>query len=341
MTGSDCEACGAAALTGAEHPAPMDSDATLDGEVDHSFFDSDCERERARRRSHDGDLGPRSPSPPGEGAVAGPLNPDSSAGPRRQASAASSPGNSVSRSSLSSSGEFARFRTRSPSYPSSSSSSSGHDEAGDRTGRSPSPGTVPASRWLHRAGETDPVSNSDSDVGSSASGRASSSSTEKRPSPFPTSQWRTRPSAKTRKGRSHDLCRTKKRLEDTEGTVTDVTPLSSPECSPIHSTDRCEEPKPKPCRKKNNKKQENVSQAIYSSLDPLSFDKEKGEGVQKTRRQKKTRQIKPCNPNSTANSLESKRPDQRRGQKVLNDATDLNQLLKGKSFFHFVRCKLQ
>ncbi|XP_051876359.1 cilia- and flagella-associated protein 97 [Pristis pectinata] len=308
----------------------MDSDATLDGEVDHSFFDSDCERERARRRSRDGDPGQRSPSPPAEGAVARPLNQESSAGPRRLASAASSPATSVSRSSSSSSssGEFARFRTRSPS---DSSSSSGHDEAGDRTGPDRSPRTVPASRWLHRAGEaaqSDPASSSDSDVGSSVSGRASSSSTEKRPSSFSTAQWKTRPSAKTRKGRSHDLCRTKKRLEDTEGTVTDVTPLSSPECSPIHSMERCEEPKPKPCRKKNNKKQENVSQAIYSSLDPLSFDKEKGEGVQKTRRQKKPREAKPCNPNSTANSVESKRPDQRRGQKVLNDATDLNQLLK-------------
>ncbi|XP_072904245.1 cilia- and flagella-associated protein 97 [Hemitrygon akajei] len=296
----------------------MDSDAALDGEVDHSFFDSDCEGEgeRGGRQSRDGDEGQRSPSGAGEGTVTRPFNVDSSASAASPSASSSATSVSRSSSSASSRGEFTRFRTKSPNYPSDSRSSSS-----DRD-RSTSPRTVPASRWLRRGSEdalSDPASNCDSDIGISVSGRASPSLPEKRPSSFPTSQWRNRPSTKTRKGRSQELCRTRKQPEDTEGTVTDVTPLSSPGCSPIHSNDQRVEPK-----HKTNKKQENVGQAIYISLDPLNFD----EGMQNARRQKHPREAKPCKPSSTASSLESKRSNQRRGQKIPNDATDLNQLLK-------------
>lgn len=112
--------------------------------------------------------------------------------------------------------------------------------------------------------------------------------------------------------------------------MTDVTPLSSPARSPVRPADhQSEEPKPKPRRKRSSKKQENVSQAIYNSLDRMSVDKEKGEGVhRRARKQKKPRETKSCNLNSKTSSMEYKRPDQRIGQKILNDATDLNQLLR-------------
>ncbi|XP_062905463.1 cilia- and flagella-associated protein 97 isoform X1 [Mobula hypostoma] len=314
----------------------MDSDAALDGEVDHSFFDSDYEGvgERGGRQSRVGDQGQRSPSGAGEGMVIRAFNVDSSASAASPSASSSATPVSRSSSSASSRGEFARFRTKSPNYPSDSrrsSSSSSHD--GDRSdrSRSTSPRTLPASRWLHRGSEaalSDPASNCDSDIGISVSCCASPSSSEKRPSSFPTSQWRTRHSTKTRKGRSQELCWTRKQPEDTEGTVTDVTPLSSPGCSPIHSNDQHVEPKHTTNRKKHNKKQENVTQAIYISLDPLNFDKEKDEGIQNARRQKNAREAKPCKPSSTASSLESKKSNQRCGQKVPNDATDLNHLLK-------------
>ncbi|XP_069795866.1 cilia- and flagella-associated protein 97 isoform X2 [Narcine bancroftii] len=295
----------------------MDSDATLDGEVDHSFFDSDSEGHPLRRQNGDSDRMPGTGSPPSIAAEEAVARQFSLASPTRRASASSSsasyPDASVFRSS--SNREFTHFREKSPRFPSDSSSvssSSGSDEPGDRN----SPRRKVQSR-VSQAARSDPASNSDSDVGCAISS-----------SSFPTSQRRARPSAKTRKGRSQDLYLTKMRLEDTEGTVTDVTPLSSPESRPVHSTGACQESKPKSCRKKYSKKQENLSQAIYCGLDALTFDNEKGEGVQKTRRQKKPREATPCNLNSKPGSLESKRLDQRSGQKVLNNATDLNQLLK-------------
>ncbi|XP_055487995.1 cilia- and flagella-associated protein 97 isoform X1 [Leucoraja erinacea] len=325
----------------------MDSDATLDGEVDHSFFDSDGERP------------PRAPGP-GQG-------PEKDAEYSRTVSSTACSSSSASRSScssLSSGRELVHYRTKSPGYASDSSSksrssrsrsssSSGRDEAGDRAGRSrsrsPSPRAAPVIRWLHsRTGQTraeQPLSNPDSD--SSASARSSSD------------KWqRTRLSAKTRTGRSHDLCRPKKRLpeaavavalaagarkrhEDEQSTVTDVTPLSSPARSPVRPADhQSEEPKPKPRRKRSSKKQENVSQAIYNSLDRMSVDKEKGEGVhRRARKQKKPRETKSCNLNSKTSSMEYKRPDQRIGQKILNDATDLNQLLR--AMMHLERKELR
>ncbi|XP_078253219.1 cilia- and flagella-associated protein 97 isoform X2 [Rhinoraja longicauda] len=307
----------------------MDSDATLDGEVDHSFFDSDAERlPRALGQGQEQD------QEPGQD--------------EEYSRAVSSSRSPTPTSSLSSgrAGGLPRYRTRSPDYGSdssksrsSNSNSSSRDEAGDRgsRSRSPSPRTVPVTRWLHsRAGQPrdDPLSDSDT---SSSSGR----------------RLRARPSAKTRTGRSHHLCRPKKRLpesaastatgtrrlpEDEESTeVTDVTPLSSPvqpvgcqrpRSRPSLRSRLSPRPNPRPRRGKSSKKQENVSQAVYNSLDRLSVGREKGQGVQKARKLKKPREGKSCILNCKPNSLEYKRPEQRLGQKILNDASDLNQLLR-------------
>ncbi|XP_067838697.1 cilia- and flagella-associated protein 97 isoform X2 [Heptranchias perlo] len=348
----------------------MDSDTNLDGEVDHSFFDSDGEQEG--RRSPGTARGREAPpsssvngSYPGSGGgeeprrlkhkgersqgAAGKYSEDilEDRGRPGSSSSSSSPPTSLSSSSAASvspsssssgkgaglSGEPRMTITRSPNSSGDQAGSS--DDGNGKTGARPQsdPGSqrrVPGKQWSHsrsnEAAHSDPASNSDSDMISSTSDCPSSSPSGKRSSAFPKSQRRPKSCSKSRKGQLKGFCQGKNEGEASEGTVTDVTPLSSPDISPIHSVNRCKESKGD--RKKSSNKQENISQAVYSSLDTLSFDGEKGQGVEKPWRQRQQREARSCNVSSKEDSLEPKGLEQRHSQKILNDATDLNQLLK-------------
>ncbi|XP_048383749.1 cilia- and flagella-associated protein 97 [Stegostoma tigrinum] len=179
----------------------------------------------------------------------------------------------------------------------------------------------------------------DPDVGDSKSAGSSSSSSEEQSQCVSASLRKSKPSSKTRKGHLKDSCQGKNQDEDAEGTVTDVTALSSPDSSPVHTVRRCKQSKPKSRRKKSSIKQENISQEVYSSLDAISFDRETDQGRQKFRKQRQQKEAKNSNPSSKSDSLELKKFDQRHGQKILNDATDLNQLLK--AMMHLERSELR
>ncbi|XP_072371983.1 cilia- and flagella-associated protein 97 isoform X1 [Scyliorhinus torazame] len=361
----------------------MDSDTNLDEEVDHSFFDSDCEGQPAGgvKRSSPGPAGSGKPgSAPGEGRVgrsrrgsgaagtdpedaagepAGPRSSASSApastspsplaspSPSSPASHSPSPPVSVSPSppaspstSSSSSGKGANFPEE-PLLKTTGSANSSADEAGndeERKGdigvRPSSQRTVPGSHLSsNEAADSDP----DLDVDGSKLDCFSSSSSEKQSLCVPTSHRKPKSSSKSRKGQFNDSRQTKNQGEDAEGTVTDVIALSSPDSSPISTVRRCKQSKAKCRRKKCHNKQENISQEIYSSLDTLSFDRERGQGREKSRRQ---REAKSSNLSSKSDSLEPKRFwSPRHSQKILNDATDLNQLLK--AMMHLERRELR
>ncbi|XP_027783034.2 cilia- and flagella-associated protein 97 [Marmota flaviventris] len=103
--------------------------------------------------------------------------------------------------------------------------------------------------------------------------------------------------------------------EESEDTVTDVTPLSTPDISPIQSFELGASND----QKIKVKRQENVSQEVYEDVEVLKNDSKH----LKTARKGKEK----CGPNLTPNSPDSDL-DHRYKQKVLHDTMDLNHLLK-------------
>eukprot|EP00061_Rhincodon_typus_P006401 g27011.t1 len=79
---------------------------------------------------------------------------------------------------------------------------------------------------------------SDPDVGDSKSAGSSSSSSGEQSLCVSATLRKSKPSSKTRKGHLKDSCQGKNQDEDAEGTVTDVTALSSPDSSPVHTVRR-------------------------------------------------------------------------------------------------------
>ncbi|XP_078418414.1 cilia- and flagella-associated protein 97 isoform X1 [Cetorhinus maximus] len=371
----------------------MDSDANLEEEVDHSFFDSDCEGDavggikrssprprprtrparsgkpgsaagegrtsRSRRGQGAAETGPEvaaedrarpgssassapastsaSPSPPASPSPSSPAS--NSPSPSVPASASPSPPASPS-SSSSSSGKGTSFpeepQLKTTGSPNSSADEAGSSEEGqgDIEARPSSQRSVPGNHSRSdEAADSDP----DLDIVGSKLDCSSSSSSGKQSLCAPASQRKPKSSSKSRKGHIKDSRQGKNQDDDAEGTVTDVTALSSPDSSPIHTVRRCKQSKVKSRRKKSHNKQENISQEIYSSLDSLSFDRERGQGRERSRRQ---REAKSSNLSSKSDSLEPKRFwSPRHSQKILNDATDLNQLLK--AMMHLERRELR
>ncbi|XP_067885503.1 cilia- and flagella-associated protein 97 isoform X2 [Heterodontus francisci] len=376
----------------------MDSDMNLGEEVDHSFFDSDCEGEQVgscspgpQARSPSSGNGPHRGSVaekgrvsrsqrgecgqgaaetyhentledrerPGSSTSSAPPStsvspsPPASPSPSSPASNSPSPPTSVSPSPPASSSPLSSSSEKGISFPeeplqkTTSCPNSSADEAGSSdegkgeigAGLQSGPNSqrsVPGKQCSHSRSNEAAHSDPDLDIDGSKLECSSSSSSGKQPLCIPTSQQRAKSSSKSRKGHIKDSCQGKNEDEDAEGTVTDVTPLSSPDSSPVHTVYRCKQPKVKSRRKKSSNKQENISQEIYSSLDTLSFDGEKGQGAQKLWRQ---REAKSSKVSSKSGSLETKRFDQRHSQKILNDATDLNQLLK--AMMHLERRELR
>ncbi|XP_043561788.1 cilia- and flagella-associated protein 97 [Chiloscyllium plagiosum] len=186
---------------------------------------------------------------------------------------------------------------------------------------------------------TSEAADSDPDEGDSKSACSSSSSSGEQSVCLSASLRKSKLSSKTRKGHLKDSYQGKSQDEDAEGTVTDVTTPSSPDSSPVHTVRRSKHSKAKSRRKKSSMKQENISQEIYSSLDTLSIDRDDGQGGQKFRRPRQQKEAKNNSLSSKSDSLELKKFDQRHGQKILNDAADLNQLLK--AMMHLERSELR
>ncbi|XP_078071177.1 cilia- and flagella-associated protein 97-like isoform X1 [Mustelus asterias] len=281
--------------------------------------------ERAEAGSSASSPASRSPSPPASNSPPVSVSP-SPPGSR-------SPSSSASRSpSSSSSGKGASFPEEPPLKTAGSANSSadeaGNSEEGKRCigARPSSQRSAPGNRSRsNEAADSDPdldVDGSKLDCSSS-----SSSSSSGKPSLCVTAtQRKPKSSSKSRKGHVKDSRHAKDQEEDTEGTATDVTALSSPDSSPVQTVRRCKQSKAKCRRKKCHSKQENISQEVYESLDTLSFDRERGQGREKSRSQ---REVKSSNLLAKSDSLEPKRFwSPRHSQKILNDATDLNQLLK-------------
>ncbi|XP_041042174.1 cilia- and flagella-associated protein 97 isoform X1 [Carcharodon carcharias] len=358
----------------------MDRDANLDEEVDHSFFDSDCEgikrssprprtrpassgkpgsaagegrtsRSRSRRGQGAAETGPEDAAEdrarPGSSASSAPASTSASPSPPASPSPSSPASNSPSppapaspSSSSSSSGKGTSFpeepQLKTTGSPNSSADEAGSSEEGQRDieARPSSQRSVPGNHTRsNEAADSDP----DLDIVGSKLDCSSSSSSGKQSLCAPACQRKSKSSSKSRKGHIKDSRQGKNQEDDAEGTVTDVTALSSPDSSPIHTVRRCKQSKIKSRRKKSHNKQENISQEIYSSLDSLSCDRERGQGRERSRRQ---REAKSSNLSSKSDSLEPKRFwSPRHSQKILNDATDLNQLLK--AMMHLERRELR
>ncbi|XP_078418424.1 cilia- and flagella-associated protein 97 isoform X2 [Cetorhinus maximus] len=272
----------------------MDSDANLEEEVDHSFFDSDCEGDavggikrssprprprtrparsgkpgsaagegrtsRSRRGQGAAETGPEvaaedrarpgssassapastsaSPSPPASPSPSSPAS--NSPSPSVPASASPSPPASPS-SSSSSSGKGTSFpeepQLKTTGSPNSSADEAGSSEEGqgDIEARPSSQRSVPGNHSRSdEAADSDP----DLDIVGSKLDCSSSSSSGKQSLCAPASQRKPKSSSKSRKGHIKDSRQGKNQDDDAEGTVTDVTALSSPDSSPIHTVRR-------------------------------------------------------------------------------------------------------
>ncbi|GCC26970.1 cilia- and flagella-associated protein 97 [Chiloscyllium punctatum] len=356
----------------------MDSDTNLDEEVDHSFFDSDGERGHQAaggRRSSSSrlDLSTRPPSsgkgpcPGGAAAAAAEdgwsrrRSGERGRGGATAVSAEQRRGSSASSAPASTSASPSPTSSPDTSSPLSSSSASGKGTSETVPKTEDSPNSSADERKVGDEGKEDPearpgshrslpgnqssqvrtseAADSDPDEGDSKSACSSSYSSEEQSVCLSASLRKSKLSSKTRKGHLNDSYQGKSQDEDAEGTVTDVTTPSSPDSSPVHTVRRSKHSKAKSRRKKSSMKQENISQEIYSSLDTLSIDRDKGQGGQKFRRPRQQKEVKNNNLSSKSDSLELKKFDQRHGQKILNDAADLNQLLK--AMMHLERSELR
>lgn len=105
------------------------------------------------------------------------------------------------------------------------------------------------------------------------------------------------------------------RPEDSEDTVTDVTPLSTPDISPVQSFELGASND----QKVKIKRQENVSQEVYGNAGDLKNSLKSA----KKGKEKHGADLPPKSPVSDSSS------DRRRRQKALDDTMDLNHLLKG------------
>ncbi|XP_006834569.1 PREDICTED: UPF0501 protein KIAA1430 homolog [Chrysochloris asiatica] len=107
--------------------------------------------------------------------------------------------------------------------------------------------------------------------------------------------------------------------EESEDTVTDVTPLSTPDISPLQSFELATSND----QKVKVKRQENVSQEVYENGEDLLYNskhlKSPGKGKEK---------CGPCLTSTSKSSSLDSNLDQRYKQKVLHDTMDLNHLLK-------------
>ncbi|KAM4815341.1 cilia- and flagella-associated protein 97-like isoform 1-T4 [Thomomys bottae] len=99
--------------------------------------------------------------------------------------------------------------------------------------------------------------------------------------------------------------------EESEDTVTDVTPLSTPDISPVQSNHQ----------KVKVKKQENVNQEVHEDAEILKKDSKYLKAIKKGK-EKHVPHLSPKSPVLDSNL------DQRHKQKVLHDTMDLNHLLK-------------
>uniref|UniRef100_A0A8C6QMS5 Cilia- and flagella-associated protein 97 n=1 Tax=Nannospalax galili TaxID=1026970 RepID=A0A8C6QMS5_NANGA len=104
--------------------------------------------------------------------------------------------------------------------------------------------------------------------------------------------------------------------EESEDTVTDVTPLSTPDISPVQSF----ELGPSNDQKVKVKRQENVSRGVYEDAEVLKYDS-KSLKASKKGKEKHGLHLAP------KSALDSNL-DHRAKQKVLHDTMDLNHLLK-------------
>ncbi|XP_006882303.1 PREDICTED: UPF0501 protein KIAA1430 homolog [Elephantulus edwardii] len=108
--------------------------------------------------------------------------------------------------------------------------------------------------------------------------------------------------------------------EESEDTVTDVTPLSTPDISPVQSF----ELPASNDQKVKVKRQENVSQEIYENGEDLKCNSKQLKSARKGKEK--------CGPSSLSSPSKSSslgsNLDQRHNQKVLHDTMDLNHLLK-------------
>ncbi|XP_058854226.1 cilia- and flagella-associated protein 97-like [Acipenser ruthenus] len=114
-------------------------------------------------------------------------------------------------------------------------------------------------------------------------------------------------------------------LEESEDTVTDVTPLSTPDVSPVQSFDLAMAKED--LKKQQIKKQRNVGLGLYGNSGDYYSD----EGEKRFLKTQKERCNMSGNNLASSVSLESG-AGSRHDQKLLSDAMDLNQLLK--AFMH-------
>ncbi|KAM5264475.1 cilia- and flagella-associated protein 97 isoform 2-T2 [Ctenodactylus gundi] len=130
-----------------------------------------------------------------------------------------------------------------------------------------------------------------------------------------------KPKCKSRIKSETQPSRTKAKLgdgtEESEDTVTDVTPLSTPDISPLQSFELGTSDD----QKVKVKRQENVSQGVYEGIEVLKNDPK---CLETTRKEKEKH-----GPNATTKSpvLDSS-SNHRYDQKVVHDTMDLNHLLK-------------
>ncbi|XP_037687042.1 cilia- and flagella-associated protein 97 [Choloepus didactylus] len=105
--------------------------------------------------------------------------------------------------------------------------------------------------------------------------------------------------------------------EESEDTVTDVTPLSTPDISPIQSFELAVSND----QKVKVKRQENLSQEVYGNVEDLNHNSKHLKAAKKGKEK--------CGPSPTSKSsfLDSN-SDHKDKQKVLHDTMDLNHLLK-------------
>ncbi|KAK2508095.1 hypothetical protein MC885_012304 [Smutsia gigantea] len=105
--------------------------------------------------------------------------------------------------------------------------------------------------------------------------------------------------------------------EESEDTVTDVTPLSTPDISPIQSFELGTSNN----QKVKVKRQENVSQEVYGTVEDLKNDSKSLKSAKKGKEKHMPNLI------SKSSVLDSN-SDHKYNQKVLHDTMDLNHLLK-------------
>nr|XP_015201174.1 PREDICTED: cilia- and flagella-associated protein 97 isoform X1 [Lepisosteus oculatus]XP_015201175.1 PREDICTED: cilia- and flagella-associated protein 97 isoform X1 [Lepisosteus oculatus] len=299
----------------------MYSPKDLEGEVDHSFFDSDFEEpggDGGVRRDEEEPPEARAPGRPGSAPGR------ESSSEEERGRSAGSPSGASSPLSCGAGSEPERAPGSRLTVPvlariASVSSGEGEDEGGssrsegdsEEEGPEPAP---PRCRSAHHGGpkkasgkfrthSPSPSSSSSSESEGSSSesgGRAHGPPPRRRPPGLLTvSSPRRRAKLGVTSG--------KERLrlpEESEDTVTDVTPLSTPDISPVQSFDLALE-------KKGAGRQENLSLDLCGELGDLGSEQEGERSFPKTGRA----------------SLESD-VGARHGHKVLNDAMDLNRLLK-------------